>query len=356
MKTEKRQISEIPFQNPENFSEQLSDWFAEAARDLPWRSSPSLYRTVVSEFMLQQTQVTTMLPYFDRWMQNLPNFEALAKAPEETVVKLWEGLGYYTRARNLRKLAIQWVAAPTKPNGASEWLEYPGVGPYTAAAIASIAQGDHAAVVDGNVVRILARLTNETREFPDSTTAVKTFSSVANHIIATAKNPGTHNEAMMELGATLCVRAKPQCLLCPVREHCEGYRQGDPESLPKINRRKTIRKSVARLFCLNGKSILLHKRPKDARRLAGQFELPDSALLELKTAPADLIAKKSRGIANERIEESIYKVSLSAKLKKRLSGDIDHHWINLDNLDEITMNGPHRKWLSQILAKQKPGA
>ncbi|WOO39578.1 A/G-specific adenine glycosylase [Rubellicoccus peritrichatus] len=356
MKTEKRQISEIPFKNPEAFSAELSAWFSDAARDLPWRSEPSLYRTVVSEFMLQQTQVTTMLPYFDRWMQNLPDFEALANASEETVVKLWEGLGYYTRARNLRKLAIQWVAAPIKPEGAAEWLNYPGVGPYTAAAIASIAQKDYAAVVDGNVVRILARLTNDTRDFPDSTSAVKAFTSTANQLIQTAESPGTHNEAMMELGATLCVRAKPQCLLCPVRDHCEGYKNGDPETLPKITRRKIVRKSIDRLFCVSEGQILLYKRPKDSRRLAGQFELPDFAQLGIKAASGDFIAKKSRGIANERIEESIYQVQLSTDDLKQTSNVPDHHWIKIDDLDKVTMTGPHRKWLSQLLAKQKPGA
>ena len=147
------------------FRQALLGWYASAQRQLPWRSNPSIYKTVVSEFMLQQTQVKTVVPYFERWLEQFPDFAALASAPGEAVLKYWEGLGYYSRARNLHKLAKTYVALASKPATAAEWQELPGIGPYTAAAISSIAQNYPAAVVDGNVVRILARLTGDDRMF-----------------------------------------------------------------------------------------------------------------------------------------------------------------------------------------------
>src|SRR5438045_534267 len=136
-----------------DFQTALLRWYRANARALPWRESPSVYKTVVSEFMLQQTQVKTVLPYFARWLAALPDFAALAAAPEEQVMKLWEGLGYYSRARNLYKLAKAIAAQPVPPRDPAEWRELPGVGPYTAAAITSISFGEPAACVDGNVVR-----------------------------------------------------------------------------------------------------------------------------------------------------------------------------------------------------------
>ena len=159
----------------------MLNWFHANRRKLPWREEPTLYKTVVSEFMLQQTQVKTVLPYFARWRERFPDFTALAAAPEETVVKAWEGLGYYSRARNLHKLARALVAAPVAPRTAAEWQELPGVGPHTAAAIASIACGDAVACVDGNVARVLARLTADTTAFvrPDSRRSIAMASAAS---------------------------------------------------------------------------------------------------------------------------------------------------------------------------------
>ena len=153
------------------FQAALLAWYRDNARVLPWREAPSLYKTVVSEFMLQQTQVKTVLPYFARWMEALPGFSELAAAPEERVLRLWEGLGYYSRARNLQRLAQAIVARGGPPVAAEEWRELPGVGPYTSAAITSIALGAPEACVDGNVVRILARLTADATGHRDSASA-----------------------------------------------------------------------------------------------------------------------------------------------------------------------------------------
>ena len=143
--------------------------------------------------------------------------------------KLWEGLGYYSRARNLHKLAQAHHAAATKPRTPAEWRELPGIGPYTAAAITSISFAEPAAVVDGNVVRILARLTNETRQFRDGTEAVKHFTPLADALVV-GSNPGEHNQAMMELGATVCFRQKPMCLVCPVAAFCVARKRRQPRA------------------------------------------------------------------------------------------------------------------------------
>ncbi|WP_309386889.1 A/G-specific adenine glycosylase [Cerasicoccus frondis] len=334
----------------EAFDASLLAWYRENYRPLPWREQSSLYRTVVSELMCQQTQIATALPYFARWMERLPDFEALAQASEATVVKLWEGLGYYSRARNLHKLAQQWVAADPKPQTAEQWRAYPGVGPYTAAAIASITFGEKSAVVDGNVVRILARLTNDQREFPDGGRAVKSFTTLADLLIAHATHAGDHNQAMMELGATLCTKANPQCLLCPVRKFCSSYREADPAQLPRIAKKQVIQRRIDRVFLVHDECLLLHQIPSNARRLAGMCELPPADMIGV-SYPAELLMTRRRGIANERIEERFLHVDWSTTLEKLVGSEATLFWQPLDELDDITLTGPHRKWLAELLKK-----
>ena len=212
-------------QNLEDFRVQLLDWYDREHRKLPWRVEPSLYRTVVSELMCQQTQIATVLPYFDRWMQDLPDFEALAAAPEEKVLKLWEGLGYYSRARNLQKLAKALVEMESYPTDAKSWQKLPGIGPYTAAAIASIHNGQTIAVVDGNVIRVISRLLADDREFKDGPSAAKLLQDTANELQESAC-PGNYNQATMELGALICTKHNPLCTVCPVVDLCAAASTG----------------------------------------------------------------------------------------------------------------------------------
>ncbi len=192
----------------------LLEWFRANKRTLPWRVAPSIYKTVVSEFMLQQTQVKTVLPYFARWQERFPDFATLAAAPEADVVKHWEGLGYYSRARNLHKLARAVAALSAPPRTATAWEELPGVGPYTAAAIASIACGDRVACVDGNVARVLARLTADATAFGSGSELVKHFRALAGDVLD-PEHPGEWNEAMMELGALVCTPRGPSASVVP---------------------------------------------------------------------------------------------------------------------------------------------
>ena len=291
------------------FSASLLDWYQRHARVLPWRENPSLYKTVVSEFMLQQTQVKTVLPYFARWQAELPDFAALAAASEARVLKLWEGLGYYSRARNLHRLAQAVAARPAPPRTPDEWRELPGVGPYTAAAITSITFGAPVACVDGNVVRILARLTADATEFRDSGSAAKALAPLADRLVPAAR-AGDHNQAMMELGATVCTRQNPACLMCPVRHFCAAA---------------------------------------EARRLALQHELPSAAhlgLTEATAAKGTLLATKKRGITRYRITESIYTY---AAPRGKLADECV--WVPLAELSAITLSGPHRRWITEIIAR-----
>ena len=219
------------------FREALLAWYRRSRRRLPWREAPSPYSTVVSEFMLQQTQVTTVLPYFARWLKTFPDFAALAAASEASVLRNWEGLGYYSRARNLHRLAKA-VVARGMPATADGWRELPGVGPYTAAAIASIAFGEPRACVDGNVVRILSRLTRDATPRRDSASASKALAPLAQELVNPAA-PGDHNQAMMELGATVCLRRNPSCLTCPVQRLCAAAAAGDPEAYPVLEAKRT---------------------------------------------------------------------------------------------------------------------
>ena len=298
--------------------------------------------------MLQQTQVVTVLPYFARWLAELPDFAALAVAPEAKVMKLWEGLGYYSRARNLHKLARAIAPLSTPPRTPAEWRELPGIGPYTAAAITSISFDEPAAVVDGNVVRILARLTNEPRLFRDGTEAVKHFTPLADALVVDS-HPGTHNQAMMELGATVCLRQKPMCLGCPVAEFCTGRRHGAPEKLPRLKPQQIERRAVARIWCEQRGRILLHRVHAKAKRLAGLYELPEASALNITPSEKSLIATKRRAITRFQITESIYRVKPTPALLKRIAADQSLEWVPLAQLDRLTLSGPHKRWIGELV-------
>lgn len=334
------------------FQAALHAWYRVHHRKLPWRDAPSLYKTVVSEFMLQQTQVATVLPYFDRWQRELPDFAALAAAPEARVMKLWEGLGYYSRARNLHKLALAYAAAPAKPRTPAEWRELPGIGPYTAAAITSISFDEPAAVVDGNVVRILARIAGEGRLFRDGTEAVKFFNPLADALVV-GSNPGEHNQAMMELGATVCLRANPQCLICPVAEFCAARAAGTPEKFPRLKPKIIEQKTVTRVWCEHRGRLLLRRGHAKAKRLAGLHELPEASDLGLKPAAKSLLAVKRRAITRFQITESIYAVKPTPALQKHIARDETLEWVPLKRLDHVTLSGPHRRWIGELVGRNR---
>ncbi len=205
-------------------SKQLSIWYEENRRDLPWRRTRDPYAIWLSEIMLQQTTVRVVIPYFERFLIAFPTVESLAKAPEARVTALWSGLGYYSRARNLHQAAKQIEKLKKFPDSYATLLTLKGVGPYTSAAIASIAYGESVAVVDGNVTRVISRLFDLSADVGIKKTQ-REIQLLATELI-NGQNPSTHNQAMMELGATICVPKNPCCILCPVSSYCKAFENG----------------------------------------------------------------------------------------------------------------------------------
>jgi len=338
-----------------DFQQALLTWYGANQRRLPWRETPSLYKTVVSELMLQQTQVKTALPYFARWQAELPDFAALAAASEERVLKLWEGLGYYSRARNLHKLAKAVAALPEPPRTPEAWRELPGVGPYTAAAITSIAFSAPSACVDGNVVRILSRLTADATEFRDSASAAKYFNSLATDLL-TLTSPGDHNQAMMELGATVCHRQSPLCTVCPVLSFCAAARKGSPEDYPALAAKKIEQVAVIRVWCERSGQLLLHRSHATARRLANQHELPrasDLGLAESDFKKQTPLAVRRRSITRYAITETIFPRVLSASQLATTKENPELVWVSLAEIDSVTLSGPHRRWIGELIGTDK---
>ncbi len=334
------------------FRDALIHWYDRCRRRLPWREAPSLYKTVLSEFMLQQTQVATVLPYFERWLIAFPDFLHLAQASEQEVLKYWEGLGYYTRARNLRKLAMALGSLAQLPRTPDEWKALPGVGPYTAAAIASIAQNYPSAVLDGNVVRILTRLLGDSTLYKDSTHAAKRLATVAEGLLC-HKRPGDHNQAMMELGATVCTKQKPKCGVCPVQSFCVASQSGNPQNFPCLEKKQFKDRSVERALCYSQGRLLLEQRSSDAKRLANIYELPLLKELMLKDkATASLLVTKKRGIGLDRIEEKIYQVSENKLCLLQLKKQTHLTWVTLEQLDTLVLSGPHKRWLQELLMSE----
>jgi A/G-specific adenine glycosylase len=210
----------------------LLDWYDSHQRRLPWRNEPDPYRVWVSEVMLQQTQVTTVVPYYQRFLQRFPTLADLAAASLDDVLKAWEGLGYYARARNLHAAARQVMAdyEGRLPGSYAALHQLPGFGDYTSGAVASIAFGERVPAVDGNVKRVLARFLAITDEVTRGTTT-RRLQAIAADIVPPGR-PGDFNQALMELGATICTPTSPRCLLCPLQTECRGLAKGIHESLP----------------------------------------------------------------------------------------------------------------------------
>jgi A/G-specific adenine glycosylase len=215
--------------------QKLLKWYDKNQRDLPWRDNQDPWKVWVSEIMLQQTTVDTVIPFYTRFIKRFPDPSSLARAREETALKLWEGLGYYHRIRNLRKAAAL-VAKEGFPESPEGWKALPGLGPYASAAIASIVNAKVISVVDGNVYRILSRLKKDNKAI-DGSKAYEHFEKIADTLIS-KKRPGDFNQAMMELGATVCRPRKPLCLLCPWQSDCKG--QNIWQSLPVKNKKTKI--------------------------------------------------------------------------------------------------------------------
>lgn len=271
----------------------LLEWYRSCRRDLPWRGESSPYRIWVSEVMLQQTQVTTVIPYYHRFLEKFPTLDTLAAAPLAEVLKSWEGLGYYSRARNLHKAAKEIVEkyGGRFPESYAELRTLPGFGDYTAGAVASIAFGQATPAVDGNVKRVIARLfalASDVNRAP----AAQQLQEIARTLVAPA-SPADWNQALMELGATVCLPKSPKCLLCPLDEVCAGRLQGLEQALPVKPVKKVLpHYDVTAAVIRRDGQVLIAQRPLEGM-LGGLWEFPGGKV-EAGETLADCLRREIR--------------------------------------------------------------
>ena len=280
----------------------LLDWYSQGRRILPWREDPAPYHVWLSEIMLQQTRVEAVKPYYDRFLRMLPDIAALAEAEEEALLKLWEGLGYYNRVRNLQKAAKQIMTDYNgqMPADQEELKKLPGIGSYTAGAIASIAYGKRAAAVDGNVLRVLSRVRLDARDILDA----KVKKAVEQELLAVipAESPGDFNQAMMELGAMVCLpNGKPKCEACPLRGFCKAKALGCMTEYPKKAPKKSRKTEEKTVLVLQDETRAALTKRGDTGLLAGLYEFP--CLPGKKSAGQVLAYLKELGFVSLRIKK-----------------------------------------------------
>lgn len=259
----------------QQFRHALVEWFNKEHRDLPWRHTKDPYKIWVSEVMLQQTRVDTVIPYYHRFLERFPTIEVLADAPQEELLKRWEGLGYYSRARNLQAGVREVIESygGIVPDNRHDISKLKGVGPYTAGAILSIAYGKPEHAVDGNVMRVLSRVLNIQDDIALPKTK-KIFEAAVEELID-PDNASAFNQGLMEMGALVCTPTSPKCLLCPVRDYCTAFHEGEPEKLPVKTKKVKIKYLKYDVFvCLDEQErFLLEKRP-DKGLLANMWQFP----------------------------------------------------------------------------------
>ena len=327
---------------PEAFASALEQWFTQHRKDYPWRRTRDPYAILVSEIMLQQTQITTVLDrgFYTRWMAQFPDFDTLAKASEDEVLRAWEGLGYYRRARNLQKLAQVIVKdhGGQMPSDPVAILALPGIGPYTAGAVASFAFGLPEPIVDGNVARVLARVFNDSTPI-DSTEGQKLLWQRAREFVLAASQPSDFNSALMELGQTLCRVTEADCTACPVRSFCQAT---EPLSLPVKGKRTTLTEVTERVFFhREGDAVLLEQ--ETGTRRTGMWKLP--TLPESKRQP-HVLHRASYGITR-------YKVTLWVHASPGgFEQHAQHRLVTKEELADLPMPAPYRKALNAVMAAE----
>ena len=323
----------------------LLDWYDAHHRDLPWRRTGDPYRIWVSEIMLQQTRAEVAIPYYHRFLDRFPSVAALAAASAEEVLGSWGGLGYYSRARNLHKAAR--LMDGVFPCGYQAIRDLPGVGDYTAAAIASIAFGLPYAVLDGNVMRVVARLTNDAADIGASGTRTR-FRGIAQEWLDRGR-AGAFNQAMMELGATVCLPRAPRCGICPLAAVCEARRAGRQAQLPvKLPKTSPVKSAMEVAIVERRGRLLLWKRDADARRLGGFWELPTPEQLpELGALPA--IGTFRHTITRHHYQVTVRSGSFAAQARAAQP----LRWVSMRTLPSLPLSTTARKALRLGQKSQK---
>jgi A/G-specific adenine glycosylase len=319
----------------------LAAWYERWKRDLPWRRTRDPYRIWVSEIMLQQTRVAAVIPYYDRFLERYPNLDALAAAEEQELLGMWAGLGYYSRARNLQLAAKEMVRLGGFPREYAAIRALPGVGEYTAAAVGSIAFGLPHAVVDGNVIRVMARFLAEGGEITSAVTKNRLREAAEEFL--DRSEPSRHNQAVMELGATICTPKDPECGRCPLAEWCEGRARGLARELP-VKKSTTVIRRVERalLVVMRNGNLLLWQRPPDAAILSGFWELPEPHQLPNVSFGAALHQFK-HSITNHIYHFQVFEASVGRWAPSKDSGLL---WVPLEGLGGIPLSTTARKALA----------
>lgn len=347
----------------------LAAWFAEAARDLPWRRSRDPYRVWISEIMLQQTQVATVIPYFERFVAAFPRVEDLAAAPEDEVLRLWEGLGYYRRARQLHAAARQIVAAHGGkfPRILDEVRSLPGIGRYTAGAILSIADDQPTPILEANTLRVNARLLGF-RGDPRSTAGQRVLWDFAEAILP-PRGAGTINQALMELGALICTPRAPKCLLCPVAALCRARAAGDVDRIPPPQRKQNFTEVHEAAIVVWKKRQVLLRRCGPDERWAGLWDFPRVPHSADGAPAAHLVAAVARltGVAIElgplraTLKHGVtrFRITLACHDARHLAGGPRGggdtlRWVRPDALDDYPLSSTGRKIARLIAAAGGP--
>ena len=349
------ELADIP-----ELREQLLSWYDENRRDLPWRADKDPYAIWVSEIMLQQTRVAVVVDRYQAFLKRFPNLTALAQAQEQEVLGLWSGLGYYRRARMLHR-AAQFVADNLNgilPGQTVELRKLPGIGAYTAAAIASIAYGEVVAVVDGNVERVLCRVAGWGEGGRTSKAALRKKIEVRAARFVDLDRPGDFNQAMMELGATVCLPRNPQCLVCPISAHCKTRGEHKTTTRPRMSSREVAHALSVRNSSKSAKGrsrvareILLEQRPATISVMPGMWELPK--LRSAAVAEEDL---------RMTVRHAIMQVNYYVRIRTVFEDDVDaltaaggeRRWVPLNEAAEMALTGLTRKVLTR--AHLLPGA
>lgn len=332
----------------------LVSWFDLNARELPWRAVEDPYAVWVSEIMLQQTQVSTVIDYFERWMQTFPDVDSLACAELDDVLALWQGLGYYRRARYLHRGAKMVVDEfdGRLPGTGKELKRIPGIGPYTAGAIASIAFDEPEPIVDGNVIRVLSRLFALDVQ-PKERAHQKVIWALAEELVPDSR-PGDFNQSLMELGATVCTPQNPNCLVCPVQSHCEGFATGEPTRFPRVARRGKVRKASAHAAIIIDPQgmVLVEQRPASGL-LAGLWQFPSVddgelddlrdklAVIGFEASDQEAIGEVSHRFSHIDMTITIWRFEVATTGVVNLESTMQ--WVSWEGLGEIAVSAAMRK-------------
>jgi A/G-specific adenine glycosylase len=368
-----RELSALERRKARRLPPPLIKWFSDDARDLPWRRTLDPYAIWVSEIMLQQTQVKTVIPFYRRWMKSLPDVQSLSRASSQRLHKLWEGLGYYTRVRNMQKAARRICRdhAGRFPEQFEDVLALPGIGRYTAGAICSIAFNQPAPILDGNVIRVLTRVFGIAGDPKETKTNARLW-QLAQALVSAAAGPVRNskvvnrkpplpcsdlNQSLMELGATICTPRNPTCPACPIRRSCVARRDNLIEQLPAARARpKTTLRHMQALILQCGNRYLTVQRPKGTVN-GGLWEFPSievdrnvtqppSRISGIPIANSERLGTVRHSITRYRITVDVYHARLTHRQR---SGDSARRWITVRESKQLPFSAAHRRIADTLL-------